>query len=267
MELRTLGACGLQVSPLGLGTVKFGRNQGVKYPQAFELPSDKQIRNLLALAQELGINLLDTAPAYGSSEARLGRLLAPDQNWLISTKVGEEFEQGRSYFNFSAATTQASVERSLRRLRRECLDIVLIHSDGDDLGILQQTDCLATLLKLKAQGWIRAVGMSSKTLAGGRMALQHCDVVMLAYNLSYSDELPLIHQARQEQKGVLIKKGLLSGHLDSSQTADPVRASLRLLLGEPGVGSVIVGTINPDHLRHNVQAAQTVLAGGGADTA
>ena len=68
MELRPLGATGLQVSPLGLGTVKFGRNQGVKYPQAFNLPSDREALALLELAWDLGINLLDTAPAYGESE-------------------------------------------------------------------------------------------------------------------------------------------------------------------------------------------------------
>ena len=63
MELRPLGATGLAVSPLGLGTVKFGRNAGVKYPRPFDLPSDQQALTLLETAWELGINLLDTAPA------------------------------------------------------------------------------------------------------------------------------------------------------------------------------------------------------------
>ena len=46
MELRALGSTGITVSALGLGTVKFGRNQGVKYPRGFALPSDQQIRDL-----------------------------------------------------------------------------------------------------------------------------------------------------------------------------------------------------------------------------
>src|SRR5690606_39506858 len=71
---RPLGNTGLQASPLGLGTVKIGRNQGVKYPSGFDLPDDGQVRDLLALARGLGINLLDTAPAYGTSEERLGPL-------------------------------------------------------------------------------------------------------------------------------------------------------------------------------------------------
>ena len=206
MELRALGSTGITVSALGLGTVKFGRNQGVKYPRGFALPSDQQIRDLLAQARELGINLLDTAPAYGSSEERLGRLLPPAQShWIISTKVGETFQQGKSVFDFSAAATQTSVERSLRLLRRESLDLVLIHSDGDDERILQQTDCLQTLLTLKARGWIRAVGMSSKTVAGGLLAVTHCDVVMVTYNLLSTAELPVIRRAQQAGKGVFIK--------------------------------------------------------------
>ena len=72
---RPLGSTGLSVSPLGLGTVKLGRDQGVKYPNGFTIPDDQQALQLLGLARELGINLLDTAPAYGSSEQRLGPLL------------------------------------------------------------------------------------------------------------------------------------------------------------------------------------------------
>ena len=63
MELRALGSTGIQVSPLGLGTVKLGRNQQVKYPRPFELPGDEEVLALLGLARELGVNLLDTAPA------------------------------------------------------------------------------------------------------------------------------------------------------------------------------------------------------------
>jgi aryl-alcohol dehydrogenase-like predicted oxidoreductase len=104
-----------RVSPLGLGTVKFGRNQGVKYPQPFELPSDQEALALLERPGIWGINLLDTAPAYGVSEERLGRLLRQcRRDWVIVTKVGEEFDDGVSRFDFSAAATRASVERSLR---------------------------------------------------------------------------------------------------------------------------------------------------------
>ena len=263
MELRPLGATGLKVSPLGLGTVKFGRNQGVKYPHPFELPSDREARALLDLAWDLGINLLDTAPAYGDSEERLGRLLRQNRrDWVIVTKVGEEFHDGVSRFDFSAAATRASVERSLRRLGGEALDAVLIHSSGDDLVILEQEEVLPTLRHLQRAGLIRAVGMSSKTVVGGLRAVECCDVVMVTYNLSQREELPVIRAAHTAGKGVLIKKGLLSGHLDSLTNANPVRASMELIYAEPGVSSAIVGTLNPEHLRANVAAAACALGGG-----
>lgn len=256
MELRALGATGLQVSPVGLGTVKFGRNQGVNYPHAFTLPSDQDALALLNLAWELGINLLDTAPAYGVSEERLGRLLRQcRREWVIVTKVGEEFENGVSRFDFSAAATRASVERSLRRLGVETLDAVLIHSNGEDLTILEQEAVLPTLRDLQRAGWVRAVGMSTKTVAGGRRAVECCDLVMATYNLAYQEELPVLRAAQATGKGVLIKKGLSSGHLDPS-VADPVWAALRLIYAEPGVSSVVIGTLNPDHLRANAAAAE-----------
>ena len=96
LETHPLGQTGLEVSRLGLGTVKFGRNQEVRYPNSFVLPSDQEIIDLLELAHSLGINLLDTAPAYGSSEQRIGRLLSNRADWVICTKVGEEFLLGRS---------------------------------------------------------------------------------------------------------------------------------------------------------------------------
>lgn len=262
MVLRSLGSTGLRVSPLGLGTVKFGRNQGVKYPAAFELPSQHQLEELLDLAQTLGINLLDTAPAYGTSEDRLGRLLkGRREDWTIATKVGETFYDGVSHFDFSAKATRLSVERSLRRLNSDWLDIVLIHSCGDDVRILREEGALPTLLELKAAGLIRAVGISSKTLAGGLLALEFCDVVMVTYNPLQRDELPVIRAAQAAHKGILIKKGLLSGHLQQLNAADPIAASLRLIFSEPGVSSVVVGTLDPDHLRANAIAVEQVLAG------
>lgn len=77
---RPLGDTGLAVSPLGLGTVKFGRDQGVKYPSGFTIPDDREAADLLALARDLGINLIDTAPAYGRSEERLACRCAASAN-------------------------------------------------------------------------------------------------------------------------------------------------------------------------------------------
>ncbi|WP_321348463.1 aldo/keto reductase [Halopseudomonas oceani] len=256
---RSLGDTGLRLSPLGLGTVKIGRNQGVKYPSGFELPDDAAVQNLLAQARDLGINLLDTAPAYGTSEERLGPLLKGQRdNWVICSKVGEEFENGESRFDFSARHTRQSVERSLRRLDTDRLELVLVHSDGNDLEVLEQ-DVYPTLDQLKREGLILAYGFSGKTVEGGLRALQQGDCAMVTYNLREQTERAVLDFALQHNKGILIKKALASGHL-CLDGEDPVRKSLELVLGHPGVTSAIIGTITPKHLAQNVSAALSVLS-------
>lgn len=275
MQLRRFANTDLRVSPLGLGTVKLGRNQGVKYPDSFRIPDDRETRQLLGVARDLGINLLDTAPAYGNSEARLGKLLKGQRNdWVIATKVGEEFDDGRSRFDFSAAHTRISVERSLRRLNTDYLDIVLVHSDGDDRRIVFQEDVLETLATLKREGWIRAFGMSTKTVDGGLLAAERCDAVMATYNPGYQDEQPVLDYCARHGKAALIKKAFASGHFQSppARGQDPAASSmpqdnsasaetnLEFVYAHPGVTSVIVGTINPDHLRSNARSATTLTA-------
>jgi aryl-alcohol dehydrogenase-like predicted oxidoreductase len=258
--LRPLGGTGLEVSALGLGAVKLGRNKGLKYPTGFDLPDDRSAAALLALAQDLGINLIDTAPAYGDSEERLGKLLRGQrQRWLLCSKVGEEFAAGQSRFDFSPEHAGASVRRSLHRLQTEVLDLVLVHSNGADLAIINEMGTLQALQQLKDEGLIRAFGMSTKTLAGGLAAAPHCDVLMLTYNPGHREELPVLDACADLNTAVLIKKALASGHLDSSCEGDPVQTSLELALSHPATSAVVIGTINPDHLRDNVAAARRAL--------
>jgi len=251
---RTIAQTGIDVSVIGLGTVKLGRNEGVKYPQGFSIPDDAAARELLALAQTLGINLIDTAPAYGSSEERLGELLAKQRRqWIICTKAGEEFKHGQSHYNFRPEHIRASVERSLKRLRTDYLDIVLIHSDGNDLDIIDNFGALDVLNDLKKQGLIRATGMSTKTVDGGILAARHSDIVMATLNLGYRDELPVFDFCAQNNKSVFVKKAFGSGHLFSGENA--LQDTMDLVVNTPAVTSVIAGTINPKHLRENVDAA------------
>lgn len=245
---RPLGCTGMSVSLLGLGTVKLGRHEAVKYPTDFELPDDRTAARLLDTAKSLGINLLDTAPAYGSSEERLGRLLRHQRgDWLISSKVGEAFEHGISSHDFSPESVQTSIKRTLQRLHTDRLDIALIHSDGHDLEILDRFGTLACLMDLKQRGWIRAVGISHKTVDGARRAIElGCDVIMATLNLSETTELDVIAEAGTAGCGVLVKKALASGHAGID--------SLRFAASQPGVSSVIVGTIDETHLKEDAAA-------------
>ncbi len=253
MKTRELGQTGIQVSPLGLGTVKFGRDQQVKYPWSFTIPDDQAVLHLLSLSQELGINLLDTAPAYGNSEARLGQLLTNRQDWVIVSKVGEAFIQGQSHFDFSAQATQATIENSLKKLKTDYLDIVLVHSDGDDQRVIEQEDVLETLHLLKQKGLIRAIGLSTKTTQGGLWTVENTDVIMATRNaLDHTDD-PVLDRALELNKGVVIKKGLQSGHADTKAGGGGIKEALGYVFSHRAVNCLIAGTINPEHLKENAQ--------------
>jgi aryl-alcohol dehydrogenase-like predicted oxidoreductase len=256
MEYRELGATGMRVSLLGLGTVKFGRNAALPYPVAPTLPSTRDLARLLALGRDLGVNLLDTAPAYGSSEERLGELIAPHRDaWLVSTKVGESFDGYASTYDFTPEHTRASVLRSIERLRTDRIDIVLVHSDGNDLEIIERCGTLDALAQLKREGRIRAYGMSHKTVAGGIAATARCDVVMSTLNESVHAELDVVAAARAQRCGVLVKKPLDSGRA----AAHPARlaAALQFVKSIDGVSSIVVGTTDPLHLRANAAALES----------
>jgi aryl-alcohol dehydrogenase-like predicted oxidoreductase len=259
---KIVGSTMIAVSPIGLGTVKFGRNEQVNYPQKFALPTDQEILTLLARAENCGINLLDTAPAYGTSEERLGRMLkGRRQKWVITTKFGEEFLQGVSHYDFSVTALQKSIERSLKRLNTDYLDFVLIHSNGDDEKILTENALFEALAELKKSGKIRAYGMSTKTVAGGLRVVEEADVVMVAHNPVHTLEQPVIAHAHKHNKGVFIKKALASGHLQKIASTDPVQAAMDFIFQEPGISSIILGTLNPTHLEHNVRCALQALFG------
>lgn len=257
MQTTNIANTGIKVSILGLGTVKLGRNSAVKYPASFSIPTDEAAIEILNSAAESGINLLDTAPAYGNSEERLGQLLKHSQYpWIISTKVGEIFNRatGESSYNFTPEHIQKSIENSLRRLNREVLDIVLIHSNGEDEKIITG-GALETLNHLKQKGLIRANGMSTKTVDGGIMAAQQSDIVMVTHNLAHQEEVSVINYAHQHHKSIFIKKALASGHTTVNSHTDAVKESFDCIYQNKGVNSIILGSITPAHIRDNAKKA------------
>jgi aryl-alcohol dehydrogenase-like predicted oxidoreductase len=250
VHYRALGRTGMQVSLLGLGTVKLGRDRDVRYPRAFRIPDEGDAARLLDCAAELGINLIDTAPAYGRSEERIGRLLHGRRDrWFICTKVGEHFDDTGSRWDFTPEHVRQSVHDSLERLQTDRLDIVLIHSDGRDREILERYGTLEALQGLKHAGLVRAVGISHKSADGASAAIAAgCDVIMATLNPARQEEAEVIARAGAAGCGVLIKKALASGH------SGP--ASLRYAAAQTGVSCIVVGTIDPAHLRENA----TILA-------
>jgi aryl-alcohol dehydrogenase-like predicted oxidoreductase len=249
MTPRPLGKTSLQLSPIGFGAFKIGRNTGTKYDHAYELPDQTAVDRLLNGVLDLGINYVDTAPAYGLSEERIGAAIAHRRRaFVLSTKVGETFVDGKSTYDFSADAVRASIERSLRRLRTDTIDIVYIHSNGDDLRILRETDCVAALQSLRIAGHIRYLGLSGKTVEGATAALDWADALMVEYHANDRSHEPVIARAKSRGVGIVVKKGLASGRLPADQ-------AIPFVLKNPGVTSLVVGGLNLDHIRANVKIA------------
>lgn len=253
---RALGGTGLEVAPVAFGAFKIGRNQNTKYDQDYALPSEEEVATLLNEILNLGINLLDTAPAYGLSESRIGTHLESRRHeYLLSSKVGETFEQGESTYAFHADAIHASLDRSLHCLRSTYLDIAFVHSDGKDLDIIQETDTLEILQRRREKGDLRCVGFSGKTVQGHLAAIDSglVDVVMVEYNVLNDSQRPVLDAAEEANVGVLVKKGLGSGRITPEE-------AIPFCLTHPAVASVVIGSLRSEHLATNLEIARRVLS-------
>ena len=252
---RTLGHTGLKVAPVAFGAFKIGRNQKIKYRDGYELPSDAQTAELLNGVIDSGINLIDTAPAYGVSEERIGRHLAHRRDEVVlSSKIGETFEDGRSTYQFDRASTTDSIVRSLDRLKTDHLDIAFVHSDGRDTEIIESTDALITLAEHQTKGDIRFIGFSGKTVAGHLMAIESgvVDVLMVEYHSMDESQEPVIQAAKAAGIGVLVKKGLAAGRLEP-------RTAIPFCLEPQSVAAVVIGSLRLQHLKDNLQIARSAI--------
>lgn len=242
------------VSLIGYGAFKLGRNEKIKYAQDYALPSDEAAARLIDEALALGINYFDTAPAYGLSEPRLGRFLSGREGVVISTKVGEQFADGRSTYDFSAAAVEQSIEQSLRALQRDALDLVFVHSDGRDLEIVTSMDVVPKLQRLRERGWIRALGFSGKTPVGAAAACVWADALMIEYHLLDRSHEDVLAQAQAHGIGIVIKKGLAAGRLAAAE-------AVPFLARHPAVSSVVISSLNVRHLEENITHAEAAVAG------
>lgn len=255
LEQRDFGSLGKKVSVLGLGTVKFGRNKGVKYPggDGFELPSLSKVEEILDLCLQNGINLLDTAPAYGVSEEVLGKTLRERrEKFFLVSKVGEEFDDsGCSRYQFDEAYIRSSLERSLMRLKTDFIDCVLVHCNKNDLEILQNSAAFSVLDEFKSQGKILSFGASTYTNLGGKFAIDNSDCAMVTLNSEYKDDLPVVEYAKSKNKAILVKKGLASGHVAN---LGELSSNIKFVTGTAGVTSMIFGSLSPKNILSNIAA-------------
>ena len=224
MKFRTLRSLGCEVMSAGFGTWPLagslalgGRSIG---RQAI---SDDEAVATLAYAADRGINFFDTADAYGlgRSEMLLGKALG--SRGIICSKAGNRFEGEAIVQDFSREWIMAAVESTLRRLKRDCLDILLLHSPPDNFGWRSYDS--SYLDDLIAQGKIRAYGVSSSSssssYAGAKRVIEAGigSVIELIYNAIDRRAGPVIAQAVAAGYDVLARMPLAYGLLLGGRAA------------------------------------------------
>jgi len=158
MDYIQLGATDLRVSRLGVGTAAFGLDRyGITAPGEGSVDPAEGIANIHR-AVEGGVNFFDTAPAYGRSEELLGEALADHKDCLVATKV--PIPENVDEISQSELTHRVneSLAESLRRLRREVLDIVQIHNAT--VPVLRQGNMVSCLERAREAGKLRYIGAS-----------------------------------------------------------------------------------------------------------
>ncbi len=176
---RRLGRTGLQVSALSIGGLYTSSLRG----------GASETRRILQRAAELGINAVDTAPAYADSELTVGQAIqGSDAPLIITTKLG-----GRPQpFNpQDIDALRASVEESLRLLGRDCIDILMIHEPDRPQQYPWWTSydplagpALQLIEQLKREGKIRFCGLAGTTVTEMTSLVEsdRFDVVLTAFN-------------------------------------------------------------------------------------
>ena len=150
MIYRALGASGLKVSRICLGTAMFGAR------------CDKaEAGRIVALARERGINFIDTADQYaeGTSEEIVGRLIAADRDdWVLASKVGNAMGDKPNQSGLSRKWMLRAVEATLKRLGTDYLDIYYLHLDDWETPLEETLSAMGEIL---AAGKARYFGLSN----------------------------------------------------------------------------------------------------------
>lgn len=281
MEKVPLGKTGLEVSRLGVGLAEIG----------YELSKDEvdQAADVLNSALDAGINFLDTAACYSVSEELIGEAVSHRRDdFVLATKAGH-VTGGYSGEAWSYQTVSDSVNRSLKRLKTDHLDIVQLHSCGID--VLEQGDCIRALQDAKAAGKLRHVSYSGDDEAA-HWAVDSglFDTLQTSFNLTEQGARSsgLLEKAEARGMGVIIKRPIGGGTWARARRGedtprgyddeylrrakkmadegelpgepdDPILLALGFTLAQPEVDVAIVGTKNPDHMKSNIRQIEEEL--------
>ncbi|CAB4244174.1 Aldo/keto reductase [Methylacidimicrobium sp. AP8] len=277
MQLQELGKTGLRVFPLGLGAAEIG----------FLDIGQAAAAELLHFAVDHGVNVIDTAAAYKTSEERIGKALGPRRRQCVLVSKcgwGEGGEDDPA--SWTAGQIECSIDRSLRRLRTDHIDVMLLHSC--DRAVLERGEALAALQRAQEAGKVRFLGYSGDVEAAAfACRLDGIAVIETSINLCDQANIDVVlPAARQAGIGVLAKRPLANGAWRPwEEIAQPYREYarpyvdrfralgitlaelgveemgwaeifLRFVLSQPGVHVALAGSVRLGHLFANLEAAR-----------
>ena len=270
MEQRRLGRTDIVASVLGFGGSEIG----------YQSVSARTVARLLGSALDAGLNVIDTAECYDESESLIGKAIgARRQDVRLFTKCGHA--GGWSRADWRRTPLLASIERSLRRLKTDYVDLIQLHSCS--LAELRKGEAIEALEQARERGWARYIGYSGDGEAA-RYAVECGRFDTLQTSVSIADQeaiertLPL---ALARRMGVIAKRPLANvawsyDHKPSepyyqtywsrlrkldypflrSEPDTAVSTALRFTLSVPGVHTAIVGTTKPERWQANASLLQ-----------
>jgi aryl-alcohol dehydrogenase-like predicted oxidoreductase len=208
VRFRTLGKSGIRVTELGLGT--WGLS-GDAYGPVDEAEQERVLQRAL----EMGFNLIDTADAYGAGrmERLIGRVVGDRDDVVVVTKGGTDRSTAPAHKRFDREYLRGAVERSLKRLRRNRIDVYLLHNPSEN--VILGGAAADALRELKREGKIGHWGVSVGDGVVGSAALRGgAEVIELVYNLIHGAELHrLAGEIVVAGAGVLARSTLAHGLL------------------------------------------------------
>jgi pyridoxine 4-dehydrogenase len=250
----------LTVTRLGLGAMRL---PGVRS----EANSPDAARAILREAVRLGVNLIDTARAYGRSEELIADALHPYPDGLVIATKGGLRRGGLP--NGRPERLRADCEESLRRLRLDTIDLWQLHVIDSEIPLEEQ---LGTIRELREEGKIRLVGISNVSVRELRQARELIEIatVQNRFNLAERADDDLLRECEAAAIGFMpyapIAMGDLAGDIGALASvaarhgAAPAQIALAWLLRRSPVMLPIPGTGSRGHLRENVDAARAGLS-------
>ncbi|MFY8003309.1 MAG: aldo/keto reductase [Chitinophagaceae bacterium] len=212
------------ISQIGFGAWQLGIQSGWKNL------TDSEAEKMVNKALEFGINFFDTAPNYGNgtSEERLGKALkAVDRDKIvINTKFGHT-DSGKT--NYSADSIRSSVEGSLRRLKMDYVDSILIHNPPLAYLNGNQNDHYEIFEKLITEGKIKGYGASLDSFEEMTMLMNttQSTVIEAFFNILHQDAANAFAQAKAQEVAIIAKIPLDSGWLSGKYHAESVFNDIR----------------------------------------